>query len=32
MMPQAQASLAAATCKVQTDAPPAKQMGPAAKR
>ncbi|MDE2331593.1 MAG: DUF1254 domain-containing protein [Bradyrhizobium sp.] len=32
MMAQAQASLAAATCKVQTDAPPAKQMGPAARR
>ncbi|MBU6464176.1 MAG: DUF1254 domain-containing protein [Bradyrhizobium sp.] len=32
MMPQAQASLAAATCKVQTDAPPAKQTGPTAKR
>jgi uncharacterized membrane protein len=32
MMPQAQASLAAATCKVQNVPPPAKQMGPAAKR
>ncbi|MBU6457395.1 MAG: DUF1254 domain-containing protein [Bradyrhizobium sp.] len=32
MMAQAQASLAAATCKVQTDAPPAKQTGPAARR
>ncbi len=32
MMPQAQASLAAATCKVQSEPPPAKQMEPAAKR
>jgi uncharacterized membrane protein len=32
MMPQAQASLAAATCKVQSEPPPAKQIGPAAKR
>jgi uncharacterized membrane protein len=34
LMPQAQAALAAASCKVQTDAPvaPAKQAGPAAKR
>ena len=34
LMPQAQAALAAASCKVQTDAPtaPAKQTGPAAKR
>jgi uncharacterized membrane protein len=34
LMPQAQAALAAASCKVQTDAPaaPAKQSGPAAKR
>ena len=34
LMPQAQASLAAATCKVQTDPPaaPAKTLGPAAKR
>lgn len=32
MMAQAQAALAAATCKVQSEAPPAKQMGPAAKR
>ena len=32
MMPQAQASLAAATCKVQSELPPAKQTGPAAKR
>jgi uncharacterized membrane protein len=33
LMPQAQAALAAASCKVQTDAPaaPAKQSGPAAK-
>ena len=34
LMPQAQASLAAASCKVQTDPPaaPAKALGPAAKR
>ena len=32
MMAQAQASLAAATCKVQSEPPPAKQMGPGAKR
>jgi uncharacterized membrane protein len=32
MMPQAQASLATATCKVQSEPPPAKQIGPAAKR
>jgi uncharacterized membrane protein len=34
LMPQAQAALAAASCKVQTDAPAAlaKQAGPAAKR
>jgi uncharacterized membrane protein len=32
MMPQAQASLAAATCKMQSEPPPAKQIGPAAKR
>jgi uncharacterized membrane protein len=34
LMPHAQAALAAASCKVQTDAPvaPAKQAGPAAKR
>jgi uncharacterized membrane protein len=34
LMPQAQASLAAASCKVQTDPPaaPAKGLGPAAKR
>jgi uncharacterized membrane protein len=34
LMPQAQAALAAASCKVQTDAPaaPAKQAGPAVKR
>ncbi len=34
LMPQAQASLAAASCKVQTDPPaaPAKTLGPAAKR
>jgi uncharacterized membrane protein len=31
LMPQAQASLAAASCQVQTE-PPAKQAGPAAKR
>jgi uncharacterized membrane protein len=31
LMPQAQASLAAASCQVQTE-PPARQMGPAAKR
>ena len=32
LMPQAQASLAAASCKVQSEPPPAKQMEPAAKR
>jgi uncharacterized membrane protein len=32
MMPLVQASLAAASCKVQTDPVPAKQAGPAAKR
>jgi len=37
LMPLAQASLAAASCKVQTDspqaeAPPAKQVAPASKR
>jgi hypothetical protein len=33
-MPQAQAALAASSCKVQTEPPaaPAKQAGPAAKR
>jgi hypothetical protein len=32
LMPQAQGSLAASSCKVQTEPPPAKQAEPAAKR